>query len=118
MHLLFPSVQKTSWQLQSNQQLQITEVDSVSIDEVIRLLQEIKDLGESGKETVSKAKSTVKKAKSVAKKVKRAPSAYNKYMAKTLKELKKKHPRSNHQVLFKRAAKSWKRSAERKRSLK
>ena len=83
----------------------------MSIDEVIRLLQEIKDLGESGKETVSKAKS-------VAKKVKRAPSAYNKYMAKTLKQLKKKHPRSNHQVLFKRAAKSWKRSAERKRSLK
>ena len=101
-----------------NQQQQITEVDSVSIDEVIRLLQEIKDLGESGKETVSKAKSTAKKAKSVAKKVKRAPSAYNKYMAKTLKQLKKKHPRSNHQVLFKRAAKSWKRSAERKRSLK
>jgi len=90
----------------------------VSIDEVIRLLQEIKDLGESGKETVTKAKSTVKKAKSVVKKVKRAPSAYNKYMAKTLKQLKKKHPRSNHQVLFKRAAKSWKRSAERKRSMK
>jgi len=92
-------------------------VDSVSIDEVIRLLQEIKDLGESGKETVSKAKSTAKKAKSVAKKVKRAPSAYNKYMKKKLAELKKKHPRSNHQVLFKRAAKSWKRSAERKRSM-
>jgi len=90
----------------------------VSIDEVIRLLGEIKDLGESGKETVSKAKSTAKKAKSVVKKVKRAPSAYNKYMAKTLKQLKKKHPRSNHQALFKRAAKSWKRSAERKRSLK
>ena len=83
----------------------------MSIDEVIRLLQEIKDLGES-------AKTTTKKAKSVAKKVKRAPSEYNKYMAKTLKQLKKKHPRSNHQALFKRAAKSWKRSAERKRSLK
>jgi hypothetical protein len=71
----------------------------VSIDEVIRLLQEIKDLGESGKETVSKAKSTAKKTKSVAKK------------------LKNKHPRSNHQALFKRAAKSWKRSPERKRSM-
>ena len=89
----------------------------MSIDEVIRLLQEIKDLGESGKETVSKAKSTVKKAKSVGKKVKRAPSAYNKYMKKKLAELKKKHPRSAHQVLFKRAAKSWKRSPERKRSM-
>ena len=111
-------MQRTSWQSQYNQLLQITEVNSVSIDEVIRLLQEIKDLGESGKKTVSQAKSTVKKAKTVAKKVKRAPSEYNKYMAKTLKQLKKKHPRSNHQVLFKRAAKSWKRSAERKRSLK
>jgi len=83
----------------------------VSIDEVIRLLKEIQDLGES-------AKTTTKKAKSVAKKVKRAPSAYNKYMKMKLAQLKKKHPRSNHQVLFKRAAKSWKRSAERKRSLK
>ena len=90
----------------------------MSIDEVIRLLKEIKELGDSGKETVSKAKSTVKKAKSVAKKVKRAPSAYNKYMKMKLAQLKKKHPRSNHRVLFKRAAKSWKRSTERKRSLK
>ena len=83
----------------------------MNIDEIIKLLQEIKDLGESGK-------TTAKKAKSVAKKVKRAPSAYNKYMKKKLAALKKKHPRSNHQVLFKRAAKSWKRSPERKRSLK
>ena len=90
----------------------------MSIDEVIRLLKEIKELGDSGKETVSKAKSTVKKAKSVAKKVKRAPSAYNKYMKKKLAQLKKAHPRSSHQVLFKRAAKSWKRSPERQRSLK
>ena len=66
----------------------------MSIDDVIRLLQEIKDLGESGKETVSKAKSTVKKAKSVAKKVKRAPSAYNMYMKKKMAQLKKKLPRS------------------------
>ena len=83
----------------------------MSIDEVIRLLQEIKDLGESGK-------TTVKKAKKEAKKVKRAPSAYNKYMKKKLASLKKAHPRSSHQVLFKKAAKSWKRSPERKRSLK
>ena len=83
----------------------------MSIDEIIKLLQEIKDLGESGK-------TTAKKAKKVAKKVKRAPSAYNKYMKKKLASLKKKHPRSNHQVLFKRAAKSWKRSQERKRSMK
>ena len=89
----------------------------MSIDEVIRLLQEIKDLGDSGKETVSKAKSTAKKAKSVAKKVKRAPSAYNTSMKKKLAEIKKKHPRSNPQVLFTSAAQSWKRSAARKRSL-
>ena len=83
----------------------------MSIDEVIRLLQEIKDLGESGK-------TTVKKAKKVAKKVKRAPSAYNKYMKKKMASLKKKHPRNKHAAIFKQAAKSWKRSDERKRSLK
>ena len=66
----------------------------------------------------AKGKQHSAQPKSVAKKVKRAPSAYNKYMKKKLAELKKKHPRSNHQVLFKRAAKSWKRSPERKRSLK
>jgi hypothetical protein len=85
---------------------------------VIRLLQEIKDLGESATQTISKTKSVAKKTKSVAKKAKRAPSAYNKYMKKQLAILKKKHPRSSHQVLFKKAAKSWKRSAERKRSMK
>jgi hypothetical protein len=68
--------------------------------------------------TLEKAKPVVKKAKKAAKKVKRAPSAYNKYMKKQLAILKKKHPRSSHQVLFKRAAKSWKRSPERKRSMK
>jgi len=35
-----------------------------------------------------------------------------------LKQLKKKHPKTAHTVLFKRAAKSWKRSDERKRSMK
>ena len=89
-----------------------------SIDDVIRLLQEIKDLGESATTTLAKAKPVAKKAKAAAKKVKRAPSAYNKYMKKQLAILKKKHPRSSHQVLFKRAAKSWKRSPERKRSMK
>lgn len=93
-----------------------------SIDDAIRLLKEIKELGGDVSDTVTstkaKAKGITKKAKGIVKKVKRAPSAYNKYMKKELAKLKKKHPRSSHQVLFKRAAKSWKRSAERKRSLK
>ena len=50
-------------------------------------------------------KSTVKGAKKAAK---RAPSAYNKHMKKELARLKKKHPKTAHTVLFKRAAKSWK----------
>ena len=93
-----------------------------SIDDAIRLLKEIKELGgdvaEGVTTTKAKAKGITKKAKGIVKKVKRAPSAYNKYMKKQLAILKKKHPRSSHQVLFKKAAKSWKRSAERKRSLK
>jgi len=89
-----------------------------SIDDAIRLLQEIKDLGASATSTLDKAKPVAKKAKKIVKKAKRAPSAYNKYMKKQLAILKKKHPRSSHQVLFKRAAKSWNRSAERKRSMK
>ena len=89
-----------------------------SIDDAIRLLQEIKELGGSVTTTVDKAKPVAKKAKRAAKKVKRAPSAYNKYMKKKLATLKKKHPRSKHSVLFKRAAKSWKSSNERKRSMK
>ena len=62
----------------------------------------------AGKKAVQK---TVKKAK-------RAPSAYNRYMKKKLAALKKKHPKTPHATLFKRAAKSWKGSAERKRSMK
>ena len=89
-----------------------------SIDDAIRLLQEIKSLGGSVTQTVDNAKPLAKKAKKAVKKVKRAPSAYNKYMKKTLAKLKKKHPKSKHSVLFKRAAKSWKRSDERKRSMK
>lgn len=89
-----------------------------SIDDAIRLLQEIKELGGSVTTTLEKAKPVAKKAKKAVKKAKRAPNAYNKYMKKQLAILKKKHPRSSHQVLFKRAAKSWKRSPERKRSMK
>jgi len=89
-----------------------------SIDDAIRLLQEIKELGGSVTTTLEKTKPVAKKAKKAVKKAKRAPSAYNKYMKKQLAILKKKHPRSSHQVLFKKAANSWKRSAERKRSMK
>ena len=50
--------------------------------------------------------------------LKKKPSAYNQYMKKELASLKKKHPRTAHSARFKKAAKSWKRSAERKRSMK
>jgi len=90
----------------------------LDVDEAIRLLQAIKEMEGGARQVKTGAKKAAKSSKKVASKVKRAPSAYNKYMAKTLKQLKKKHPRSKHTVLFKRAAKSWKRSAERKRSLK
>lgn len=40
-------------------------------------------------------------------KKKRAPTAYQKHMKKELARLKKKHPRTPHSTLFKRAAKSW-----------
>lgn len=64
-------------------------------------------------EAKKEAKATAKRAgkavvKKAVKKAKRAPSAYNKYMKKELARLKKKHPKTSHQVLFKRAAKSWK----------
>jgi hypothetical protein len=60
-------------------------------------------------EARSTAKRAGKKAvKKTVKAVKRAPSAYNKHMKKELARLKKKHPKSKHSVLFKRAAKSWK----------
>lgn len=41
-------------------------------------------------------------------KKKRKPTAYQAHMKKELARLKKKHPRTAHSVLFKRAAKSWK----------
>jgi len=61
----------------------------------------------------SEARTTAKKAgkatvKKTVKAVKRAPSAYNKHMKKELARLKKKHPKTAHAALFKRAAKSWK----------
>ena len=65
-----------------------------------------------------KQSATPTKAKRTPAKKKRKPSAYNQYMAKELASLKKKHPRTAHSARFKKAAKSWKRSAERKRSMK
>lgn len=90
----------------------------MDVDEAIRLLQAIKEMEGGARQVSSGAKKAGKSGKKVAAKVKRAPSAYNKYMAKTLKQLKKKHPKTSHTVLFKKAAKSWKRSTERKRSMK
>ena len=71
--------------------------------------------GEARKQAKAAGKKTVKKA---VKKAKRAPSAYNRYMKKKLAQLRKKHPKTPHATLFKKAAKSWKGSAERKRSMK
>jgi len=70
---------------------------------------------EAKKTAKAAGKATVKKA---VKKAKRAPSAYNKYMKKKLATLRKKHPKTPHATLFKRAAKSWSSSTERKRSMK
>ena len=60
---------------------------------------------EARSQTRKAGKAVVKKAAKVAK---RAPSAYNKHMKKELARLKKKHPKTPHNTLFKRAAKSWK----------
>ena len=78
----------------------------MDIDEVIRLLQEIKNLE-------GQAKKTVKQTKTVAKKAKRAPSAYNQFMKKELARLRKKHPRTKQTELMKKAARAW-RSSKRK----
>ena len=64
-------------------------------------------------EAKKEAKATAKRAgkaavKKAVKTAKRAPSAYNKHMKKELARLKKKHPKTPHSTLFKRAAKSWK----------
>lgn len=90
----------------------------MDIDEAIRLLQALKEMEGGSRQVKTGATKAAKSAKKVAKKVKRAPSAYNQYMKKELAKLRKKHPKTDHKVLFKRAAKSWKRSAERKRSMK
>lgn len=88
----------------------------MDVDEAIRLLQAIKEMEGGHRQDV--AKKAAKSGKKVAAKVKRAPSAYNKYMKKQLAILKKKHPKTSHTALFKKVAKSWKRSPERKRSMK
>jgi flagellar motor switch protein FliG len=90
----------------------------VDVDEAIRLLQALKEMEGGARQVKTGAKKAARSSKKIAKKVKRAPSAYNQYMKKQLAILKKKHPKTAHTVLFKRAAKSWKRSAERKRSMK
>jgi flagellar motor switch protein FliG len=90
----------------------------LDVDEAIRLLQALKEMEGGAKQVKAGAKKAATSSKKIAKKVKRAPSAYNQYMKKQLAILKKKHPKTAHTVLFKRAAKSWKRSDERKRSMK
>jgi flagellar motor switch protein FliG len=90
----------------------------VDVDEAIRLLQALKEMEGGARQVKTGAKKAATSSKKIAKKVKRAPSAYNQYMKKQLAILKKKHPKTSHTILFKRAAKSWKRSAERKRSMK
>ena len=90
----------------------------MDVDEAIRLLQALKEMEGGARQVKSGAKKAATSSKKIARKVKRAPSAYNQYMKKQLAILKKKHPKTSHTVLFKRAAKSWKRSAERKRSMK
>ena len=90
----------------------------MDVDEAIRLLQALKEMEGGAKQVKAGAKKAATSSKKIAKKVKRAPSAYNQYMKKQLAILKKKHPKTPHTVLFKRAAKSWKRSPERKRSMK
>lgn len=90
----------------------------MDVDEAIRLLQALKEMEGGARQVKTGAKKAATSSKKIAKKVKRAPSAYNRYMKKKLAELKKKHPKTSHTVLFKRAAKSWKRSDERKRSMK
>ena len=86
---------------------------SLTDDELGRIIRAALSQGTASPKSASKPK-----AKRTVKKKPRKPSAYNQYMKKELAKLKKKHPRTNHQARFKKAAKSWKRSAERKRSLK
>jgi len=62
----------------------------------------------SGGATPVKRTTTTKKSPKTTPKKKRKPTAYQAHMKKELARLKKKHPRTAHNVLFKRAAKSWK----------
>lgn len=62
----------------------------------------------SGGATPVKRNDTAKKSPKATPKKKRKPTAYQAHMKKELARLKKKHPRTAHSVLFKRAAKSWK----------
>ena len=87
---------------------------SLTDDELGRIIRAALQHGTSSSSPADKKT----KAKRTPAKKKRKPSAYNAYMKKELAKLKKKHPRSSHSVLFKRAAKSWKRSPDRKRSMK
>lgn len=80
----------------------------LDIDEVIRLLQEIKNLEGQTKKTVKQAKTVVKKAK-------RTPSAYNQFMKKELARLRKKHPRTKQTELMKKAARAWRGSKRKSR---
>ena len=66
---------------------------------------------EAKRQAKKAGKAVVQKA---VKKAKRAPSAYNRYMKKELARLKKAHPRMSHQARFKKAAKSWKSSKNKK----
>jgi hypothetical protein len=79
----------------------------MDIDDVIKLLREIQELGDS-------AKTTARKAKPIAKRIKRAPSAYNNFMKRELKSLKKKHPRTSQPQLMKKAAQKWRAKKRRK----
>jgi hypothetical protein len=90
----------------------------VDVDEAIRLLQALKEMEGGARQVKAGATKAATSSKKIARKVKRAPSAYNQYMKKQLAILKKKHPKTDHKVLFKKAANSWKRSPERKRSMK
>ena len=62
----------------------------------------------SGVNSPVKTSKPAKRSSKTSAKKKRAPTAYQKHMKKELTRLKKKHPKTSHQVLFKRAAKSWK----------
>ena len=101
--------------MQSSQPPPITEV--VLLVKVEGTLEEIRALfvEEAKKEARATAKRAGKAAvKKAVKTAKRAPSAYNKHMKKELARLKKKHPKTPHSTLFKRAAKSWKGSKKKK----